>query len=242
MVQQLTTRIAQPMDSYKFTGLYEMSEASLYLRASREADRVYRVDSTKLIRWIRKGLSDRGLVDVTGADLLIGFEDLISLRVIAALRSAGISFKVIYEAEKWLRKVSDHPRPFATEALWTEGSQIFVQMCDRLIAASRAGQMAFELLKDSLIPVHGLAFDSHGVVLGWEPRVGVLLSPDIQLGAPCVKGTSIPTSSVWGMIESGDSVEYVMRSYHIERQEVDSAIEWENELWRLEHPIAVGVD
>ena len=242
MVQQLTTSIAQPIDSYKFTGLYEMSEASLYLQASREADWVYRVDSSKLIRWIRKGLSDRDLVDIRGVDLLIGFEDLISLRIIAALRSAGVSFKVIYDAERWLREVSDHPRPFATEALWTEGSQVFVQMCDRLIAASRSGQMAFELLKDSLIPVHGLAFDCQGVVLDWEPREGILLSPDIQLGAPCVKGTSIPTSSVWGMIEAGDSVEYVMRSYHLERQEVESAIEWENELRRLEHPIAVGVD
>ena len=242
MVQRLATLIVQPVDSYKFTGLYEMSEASLYLRASREADRIYRVDSTKLIRWIRKGLSDRDLVGVSGADLLIGFEDLISLRVIAALRSAGVSFKVIYDAEKWLRNVSDHPRPFATEALWTEGSQIFVQMCDRLIAASRAGQMAFEHLKDWLIPVHGLAFDSHGVVIDWEPQAGVLLSPDIQFGSPCVKGTSIPTSAVWGMVEAGDSVEYVMSAYRLEREEVESAIEWENKLRRLEYPVAVGFD
>ena len=242
MVQQITTGIVATIDSYKFKGLYEMSEASLYLRASKEVDRCYRLDSTKLVRWIRKGLSDRNLADISGADLLIGFEDLISLRIIAALRSAGISFKVIYDAEKWLRKISDHPRPFATEALWTEGSQIFVHMCDRLIAASRAGQMAFEHLKDSLIPVHGLAFDSHGVVLDWEPREGVLLSPDIQLGAPCVKGTSIPTRAVWGMVEAGDSVEYVMSAYRLELEEVESAIEWENRLRRLEHPVAASID
>ena len=241
MVPQFTTHVMQRVDSYNFTGLYEMSEAALFLQSSRGASKTYRVDSSKLIRWIRKGLSDRDLVHVRGADLLIGFEDLVSLRIIAALRSAGISFSVIYEAERWLRDISNHPRPFATEAVWTEGSQVFVQMCDRLIAASRSGQMAFELLRDWLIPVHGLAFDAEGIVLDWEPRKGVLLSPDIQLGAPCIKGTSIPTSAVWGMVEGGDSVEYVMRSYHLERQEVESAIEWENRLRGLEHPVAVGV-
>ncbi len=242
MVRQFTTPMTQRTDSYNFTGLYEMSEAALYLRASREADKVYRVDSTKLIRWIRKGLSDRELAHVRGVDLLIGFEDLISLRVIAALRSAGVSFKVIYDAERWVRRITNHPRPFATEALWTEGSQVFVQICDRLIAASRAGQMAFELLKEWLIPVHGLAFDSQGIVLDWEPREGVLLSPDTQFGAPCIKGTSIPTSSVWGMVEGGDSIEYVMRSYHLERREVESAIGWENKLRGLEQPVTVSVD
>lgn len=242
MVSQPSTHIMQQVDSYDFTGLYEMSEASLYLRASRGADRTYRVDSSKLIRWIRKGLSDRELIHVRGGDLLIGFEDLISLRIIAALRSAGISFNVIYEAERWLRDVFYHPRPFATEAVWTEGSQVFVQMCDRLIAASRAGQIAFELLRDWLIPVHGLAFDSQGIVLDWEPQEGVLLAPDIQLGAPCVKGTSIPTSAVWGMVGGGDSVEYVMRAYRLERQEVESVIEWESKLRGLEYPVAVGVD
>ena len=242
MVLQITTHTMQRENLYDFTGLYEMTEAALYLRASRGADTVYRVNSTKLIRWIRKGLSDRQLVHVGGRDLLINFEDLISLRIIAALRSSGVSFKVIYDAERWLRDVYGYTQPFATEALWTEGSQVFIRMCDQLISASRRGQMAFELLRDWLIPVHGLAFDNDGTALDWEPHKGVLLSPDVQLGAPCVKGTSIPTSAVWGMVEGGDSVEYVMRSYHLERQEVESAIEWENRLRELEHPSAFGVD
>ncbi len=225
---------------YAFTGLYEMTEAALYLRASRGGNQIYRVDSSKLIRWIRQGLSDRDLVGIKGSDLIIGFEDLISLRVIAALRAAGVSFREIYAAEEWLRKTTQHPRPFATELLWTEGSHVFVSFCQRLIAASRSGQMALEFLRDWLMPVHGLEFDSQGVAVTWEPHKGIMLSPDIQLGAPCIKGTSIPTSSIWGMVEGGDSIEYVTKSYSIERREVELAIEWKNGLRELNQPAGVA--
>ena len=221
---------------YEFTGLYEMTEAALYLRASRGADQAYRVDSAKLIRWIRKGLADRDLVEVSGSDMLIGFQDLISLRIISALRSAGVSFNEIYAAERWLRDMTDHPHPFATELLWTEGSDVFVRFCEKLIAASRAGQMALGFLRNWLMPVHGLVFDTQGVARTWEPREGVMLSPDVQLGAPCIKGTSIPTSSIWGMVEGGDPIDYVMKSYRIQRREVEQAIEWENGLRSLQQP------
>ena len=232
--------LQSPLVHYKFTGLYEMTEVALYLRASKGADQAYRVDSTKLIRWIRKGLADRGLVGIRGADLLIGFQDMISLRIISALRAAGVSFREIHSAEQWLRSVTPHTHPFATELLWTEGSHVFVQFSERLIAASRAGQMALGFMRQWLIPVHGLVFDTRGIARTWEPRDGIMLSPDIQLGAPCIKGTSIPTSSIWGMVEDGDSVEYVMNSYMIERCEVEQAIEWENGLRWLKHP--AGVD
>ena len=225
---------------YAFDGLYEMTEAASYLRASRGADRVYRVDSAKLIRWIRKGLSDRDLVNIRGVDLIVGFEDLISLRMIAALRSAGVSFRDIHLAEEWLRGYTLHHRPFGTESLWTEGSHVFVSLYQRLIAASRYGQMALGFLRDWLIPVHGLEFDSKGVVKTWVPREGVMLSPEIQLGAPCVKGTSIPTSSIWGMIEGGDSVEYVSKAYLIDRSEVELAIDWEDRLRGIRRPAGVA--
>ena len=231
MLPQSTVR------QYDFTGLYEMTEASLYLRASKGADQAYRVDSTKLIRWIRRGLADRDLVEVGGSDMLIGFQDLISLRIISALRSAGVSFNEIYAAERWLRDMTDHPHPFATELLWTEGSDVFVRFCEKLIAASRAGQMALGFLRNWLMPVHGLVFDTRGVARTWEPCDGVMLSPDVQLGAPCIKGTSIPTSSIWGMVEGGDPIDYVMKSYRIQRREVEQAIEWENGLRNLQQPI-----
>ena len=76
--------------------------------------------------------------------------------------------------------------------------------------------MAFDLLREYLIPVHGLKFDSVSqVAISWEASDGVVLEPEIQFGAPCIKGTRIPTRTIVGMIEAGDSPEWVAQAYRI---------------------------
>jgi uncharacterized protein (DUF433 family)/DNA-binding transcriptional MerR regulator len=214
-------------ETTKYEGVYEVPEAAGYLRASMRLTTPLNVTSTKLIYWIRRGLTLPGLTVVPGREVLIAFEDLISMRVIAALRAAGVSFKKIYQAERWLRQTTGHPRPFATELLWTERSDIFVEFRRKLIAASRSGQYAMEILRDYLIPVHGLTFDEHGLAKSWEPYEDILLNPLIQFGAPCIKDTRIPTRVVWGMVKGGDSVEMVATSYKIREDEVKRAISWE---------------
>lgn len=216
--------------SPQFHGLYETTEASQLIATTLSLTTPLRVTSGKLIYWIRRGLADRELSMVPGRELLLSFEDLISMRVIAALRAAGVRFTRIYEAERWLRKVTGYPRPFATEMLWTERSDVFVEMKRKLIAASRSGQYAFSILEEYLIPIHGLTFNVQRVAAAWEPRENILLDPLIQFGAPCIKGTRIPARTLWGMIRGGDKVEYVSRSFGIAVEQVQSAVSWEESL------------
>ena len=68
-------------------GIYDVPEAARYLRATSYARELYPVSSRKLIGWIRRGLASPELSDVAGTELLIEFEDLVSMRVIAALRA-----------------------------------------------------------------------------------------------------------------------------------------------------------
>ena len=103
-----------------YEGIYAPPTAARYLLAARAADRAYPVTSRHLIRWIRKGLAHPDLSDVPGRDLTIAFQDLISMRVIAALRAAGVSWPRIHTAEAWLRQLTGCQRPFATEQLWTD--------------------------------------------------------------------------------------------------------------------------
>lgn len=213
-----------------FEGIYEVPEAAHYLRASLRLATPYIVSSRKLIFWIRKGLTYPELVEIPGRELLITFQDLISMRIIAALRAADVSFQKIYRAERWLRQVTGHSRPFATELLWTERSDVFTEFQTRLIAASRSGQYAMEILRGYLIPVHGLLFDDWGIAQSWEPHDYILMHPQIQFGASCIKGTSVPTKAIWGMIKGGDSIELVARSYKLEEDEINAAIQWEDTL------------
>ena len=211
-----------------FEGIYDLPEAARYLKASAPGSVVYPVSSAKMIGWIRRGVASPDLVDVSGRELLIGFEDLVSMRVIAALRASGVAWPAIREAERWLRRETQSQRPFATETLWTGQRQIFVEWRKQLVAASAAGQLAFDLLVDYLLPVNDLSFSQETrMATSWEPSSGVVLEPAVQFGAPCIKGTRIPTRTVAGMIEAGDSPEYVARAYDQPLEAIEEACEWE---------------
>lgn len=216
----------------QFEGIYEAPEVARFIAVTLSPRLPLRIPSDKVVRWIRLGLTTPELKEVPGRQLLLTFEDLISMRVIAALRAAGVSFHKIRTAEKWLRSYTGHKRPFATEMLWTERSDIFIELKRQYVAASRFGQYAFTILEEYLIPVHGLMFDKRGVAVSWEPKEAILLDPLIQFGAPCIKGTRIPTRTLWGMIVGGDTMEYVARSYRIAAELVQNAVDWENSLNR----------
>lgn len=227
-----------PIDFQRYEGIYEIPESARYILAAERAKYVvaseekrqqYKITSRHLVRWIRRGLTLPELSTAPGRGMLIAFEDLISMRVIAALRAAGVSFPKIYEAEEWLRCHTRHPRPFAVEAIWTERTDIFVEFKRLLVTASRAGQMAMDFFRDYIIPIHGLTFEEE-IAATWEPRGGIVLDPEIQFGAPCIKGTRIPTKTIWGMIAAGDSRERVKRSFRLTEQEIDAAIIWEDSL------------
>ncbi len=227
----MVTLEREDISTPSLAGIYDVPEAARYLRATFHAEELYPVSSRKLIGWIRRGLASPELCEIPGRELLIEFEDLVSMRVIAALRSAGVGWAEIRATDQWLRDQTGCARPFATEALWTGQGQIFVEWTAKLISGGRNGQMAFDLLREYLIPVHGLKFDAASqVAVSWEALRGVVLEPDIQFGAPCVKGTRIPTRTIVGMVEAGDSPHWVAQAYGISPEEVQAALDWESRL------------
>ena len=123
------------------------------------------------------------------------------------------------------------PDTVPTGFLWTGLGQIFVRWTQKLISGSRKGQVVFDLLREYLIPVHGLKFDAVSqVAVSWEASDGVVLEPDIQFGAPCIKGTRIPTRTIVGMVEAGDSPLWIAQAYGISSKEVQAALDWESRL------------
>lgn len=227
----MTTFLADTRPAASFGGIYDVPEAARYIKGALNSDVVYPVQSSKMIRWIRRGIASRDLVKVSGHELLIEFEDLISLRVVLALRAAGVKWRDVDRAEEWLRENTQARRPFATEALWTGQGHVFAELRQQLLSASSFGQLALEIMSDYLIPVHGLTFDDEThVANAWEPVSGVVLEPDVQFGSPCLKGTRIPTRTIAGMVDAGDAEEWVAQAYSISSVEVRAACEWESRL------------
>ena len=227
----MTTTAHDTTPAPVFEGIYDVPEAARYLRAARRGRVAYNVGTVGLIRWIRSGLASLDLVDVHGNELLIGFEDLISMRVIAALRAAGVGWRDIRETERWLRETTGALRPFATETLWTGQGELFADWSQRLVSAALHGQLALDLLRQYLIPIHGLKFSTaSNMAVAWEPFDDVVLDPLVQFGAPCIKGTRIPTRTICGMIEAGDSPAWVAGAYGLSEDEVLAARVWESRL------------
>lgn len=227
----MSTTAGAPRAASAYEGIYDVPEAARYLNAAVRDKQLYSVNSSKLIRWIRRGAAGHELIEVDGRELLIGFEDVISLRVIAALRAAGVSLQETDRSGDWLRKATGAARPFATEWLWSGQGEVFTEWRRQLISASRSGQRVLGMLDDYLIPIHDLVFDpqTHAAA-SWEPATGVVLEPAIQFGAPCIKGTRIPTRTVAGMIEAGDSADWTAKAFDLSLQEVRAACEWESRL------------
>jgi uncharacterized protein (DUF433 family)/DNA-binding transcriptional MerR regulator len=226
-------------DRTEFQGIYIAPEAAIYLTATLKHDvhiehPVYPIRSRNLIRWIRKGLMSPELKNVSGRELLISFEDLISMRVIAILRSLGVSWKKIHKAEDWLRKETGYPRPFAIERVWTETTDVFAEFYEGFIAASRGGQLAFtEMIGQYLQSVHDMLFVPHNgvrVADSWTPHEDILMNPRIQFGEPCIKDTRIRTRVLWQLFNGGDSISYLTRAFNLSREQIDHALEWENRL------------
>ncbi len=206
-------------------GIYDPPTAARILLAGRMAHEIYPVSSRTVIRWIRSRLATPDLAEAPGRDLLLSFEDLVSLRVVAALRAAGVSWNAIWHAERWLRETTGYQRPFAREEMWTSASEVFVKFREMIIAASRHGQIAMEVFQDHLMPVSGLAFRDQ-VAAQWRPAAGIVIDPRVQFGEPCIEGTRIPVRAVLRLIKGGDPPELVRDAYRLTDDAMNAALAW----------------
>ncbi|MCH8199592.1 MAG: DUF433 domain-containing protein [Chloroflexi bacterium] len=87
-----------------------------------------------------------------------------------------------------------------------------------------------DIMQAYLIPIHGLTFGKQGMAVSWEPVDRVELTPSVQFGAPCIKGTRIPTRAIWNSRLGGDSVSHLSQSYGLAEDDLAAAIQWEERL------------
>jgi len=219
-----------------FTGIYGLPEAGQYLYiTSPKRPPDYRT----VHRWVRSGLPKSEIRDVPASELFLNFEDLVSLRMIVALRSAGFSLQHIKKVDEWLRKVTGYHHPFAMKDLWISDTEIFVEMAGKL-SATRQGQYAMDFitrwLRQIRRPINGtidLTFkksDGNEIASSWTPHNLVVLDPLVQFGSPCLEHTRITTKGVWSMYIGGDRPENIARDYGVPLAKIEAGIQWEEKI------------
>ena len=219
-----------------FAGIYELPEAGryLYVTAPRKPPHY-----SALHRWVRSGLPDPEARSIPAKSLFLTFEDLVSLRMIVALRIAGFSLQHVRRVHRWLIEVTGYPRPFALKDLWVSETDIFVEMYG-LLSATRRGQYAMEFIKEWLLQLRrplgdglDLTFkEEHGkeIASSWTPYPYIVLDPLVQFGLPCLERTRIPTRAVWSMFLGGDRPAVIAKDYNVALAKVQASIEWEEKI------------
>ena len=215
-------------------GTYSFQEAALYVRATLKGNRDFPKLTTRHFHsWLRKGLVEE-TSGTRGHSEFVSFLELVSLRMIAMLRSHRITNEAIQTARDCLQERFGWEYPFAMQPLWLSRPEIFVELDCSPVSVSQHFQSAFNFMWTYLEPVgnelHGLTFNESNQATSWEPRSDILLSPHIQFGEPCIKGTKIPTETLWALHQGGDSTETLAYMYDIPQSKVEVAIDWEKKV------------
>ena len=225
-------------------GIISVQNAALYLRATRPpappGDPIpiwrkpppsFAGPSTRhLYRWVASW-AEMHWHDEEDRDFL-NFLDLVRLRMIFLMRTRGLPPSLIRSAEYHAIALTGSPCPFATEKLWTTGSDVFLELAEYIVSIARYPQLPFPELIRALDPLdHGLAFDpSDERAVLWQPRPGVLIDPSVQFGSPCIEGTRIETDVIWSLNRGGQTPAALAEMYGVSRTKIDAAIAWERDL------------
>ena len=198
---------------------------------------VFTLSPQQISGWAKQGFARVGIENVFSKRRFIRFPDLITLRMIAILRSHGISLVKTKKAHDYLADKLSTTYPFVNRALWVEdaevSAEVFAYVDEILITASRHGQLPFtELLTMKIVKVANMTYDASDNAATWAPHEGVVIDPQVHSGAPCIAGTRIATRLLYGMHDSGESVDEIADWYELDVSQVQSALDldWENRL------------
>ena len=218
-------------------GVYYLRDVSNLLRAT---DHVARADEFSLSPqqisgWARKGFADVQKAAVFSNYRFVRFLDLITLRMVAILRSHGISLVKVTLAHNFLTDALSTSYPFVNRALWVDDTDVsedvYAEVDHLLVTASRHGQIPFsELLATKIVRVAKMTYDDQGDAATWHPHDGVTIDPRIHSGAPCLDGTRISTGLLYNMHISGEPTDGIADWYELDLNQVESAIQWEERL------------
>jgi uncharacterized protein (DUF433 family) len=222
---------------YGYDGSYEPAEAAGYLLVGIPAHLQARNRPTPLRvqQWIREGLIAPEQRAVPARERKIDFEDLISAQVITLFRQKrGLSLKKIHTAERYFAQVFGVRKPFAHQNFWFSPVDILASFGEEFVLSGvRQGQIGWrsdDVLRGMDLLSDHLGFGVDGRPVEWEPAPGITLSPDVQFGQACVRGTRIPTSALWSYHEGGDRLEFIAEGYGIEVADVERAVAFERQI------------
>jgi uncharacterized protein (DUF433 family) len=237
-----------------YNGDQQMAELGLGMYTLSEASRLIGADTRAISRWlygydyssgsgskhIRKHSdplwSPQYATNEFG-EKIIGFHDLLELRIVREFIRRGVSLQVIRHCLYTARQIFDVEYPFTSRRFATDGETIFLAAVrqggkEAEMLNLRTRQYAFrEIIKDSLYAGIEYAGD---FASRWYPMARskvVVVNPAIDFGHPIVEESGIPTASLYATYlaeERNKSV--VAQIFEISAKHVAAAVRFEEKL------------
>lgn len=166
----------------------------------------------RLRYWMNSGLAPATYESNRHA--LLTFHDLISLEVVGRFVDAGWSVQGVRKIEEEVRsepQFHDLRRPFAYKIFYTDGLSLWAkrhaedQHVTELVTkrqVRRAKPLAWAGAVETF--AQEIRFEGPDqAAAAWELSPWVEINPEIQFGAPIVRGTRVPVSTVLANLEVG---------------------------------------
>jgi uncharacterized protein (DUF433 family) len=177
-------------------------------------------------------LKDQGL-----AGDVIGFRDLLEVRLVSAFVRHGVDLRVIRATLEAAARDFGQEYPLSSKQFLTDGKRIFLQAIEettgeaQLVDVLRRQFVFSDIIKPSLY--EGIEYGEEGAVR-WYPlanRKTIVLDPAVQFGAPIVTEAGIPTDTIYASFLAEERNEtMVARIFSIAPQSVIEAVEYESRL------------
>lgn len=204
----------------------------------REAARLVGGTAQQVLRWTRgSGPSDplwnaeyQFIEDSTE----ISFLDLIEVRVVDAMRRAGVSLQAIRFAIQLARDKFGVERPLSSRDFKTDGQEVLMSAIEEdgefvSLSKKRPGQKVFkEIVLQSL---NDLEYEN-SLAARWRPTgfSGIVIDPNRHFGTPLLSEYGISTATIFSENKTFNDASYLAKIYEIPLQIIKQAISYEASL------------
>jgi len=166
----------------------------------------------------------------------LSFMNLIEAHILAGIRRKhGVGLPQVRRALDFVQQKCGVSRPLIDQSFQTDGRFLFIEKLERLINASKGGQLA---MPDLLPQLDRIERDPQGLpqklypftraselpVSAPNPKI-VVMNPRISFGRPSVGG--VATSTIWNRFRAGDSPGELSHDYGLTLEAIEEALRCE---------------
>jgi len=208
-----------------------------------EAGKLVQISPAKINRWLRghhvKSQQYDPLwtpqVDLGEQGIILGFRDLMEIRVASAFIEQGLSAQKVRQAIQLARELIKDERPLSTSRFQTDGRSVFLQVVEgdgqtKFIDLFKSQYAFHEILKRSL---RNIEYDAEGVPARWwvfGKTRSIVVDPARSFGRPIEAETSVPAEVLAAAAEAEGSVEAAARAWDVPVRAIKRAVAFIDEM------------